>query len=148
ENARSPVGALPPGPAFIVDASGRVAPFGTEIPAESVPDRSFVRGVPADYARREVRGALPPVRGFVADAAGHVAPAELGLDLGNVVQAPRATPQPAAADSFVRSVPAAPASYTAETGRVVPATFSSDVNAQPAPPVQLTPDVEAALKWI
>src|SRR5205807_5363987 len=34
--------ALPAGPNFIADASGRVAPFGTAIPMEQAPDGSYV----------------------------------------------------------------------------------------------------------
>ncbi len=36
------------------------------------PDGSFVRGVPTEYPRKEVRGLLPEGARFHADAAGNV----------------------------------------------------------------------------
>lgn len=59
---RPPAGLLPAGSRYQVAPDGRVAPTGTDIPLTPQPDGSFARGVPAEYARREVRGALPPGR--------------------------------------------------------------------------------------
>ncbi len=70
--------ALPPGPRFVATPDGVVAPAGTDIPMTQAPDGSFVRGVPAEYARRDIRGLLtagrepiitPPPAGAVPDMA-------------------------------------------------------------------------------
>jgi hypothetical protein len=62
EAARTPVAALPPGATFQVAPDGSVAPVGVDIRMTQAPDGSFVRGVPAEYARREVAGLLPAGR--------------------------------------------------------------------------------------
>lgn len=54
--------ALPAGARYVAAPDGRVAPAGTDIPMAQAPDGSFVRGVPAEYARREIAGLLPEGR--------------------------------------------------------------------------------------
>lgn len=53
---------LPAGARWQVTPDGRVVPVGTEAPPSIVSDPSFVRGVPAQYARRDVAGLLPAGR--------------------------------------------------------------------------------------
>jgi hypothetical protein len=62
QGAPTPRAALPPGPRFVSAPDGRVAPAGTDIPMSAAPDGSYVRGVPAEYARREISGLLPAAR--------------------------------------------------------------------------------------
>lgn len=135
---RAAVGALPPAASFIADASGRVAPMGTPIPMEPAPDGSFVRSVPAEYARREPAGLLPAARGFVGDERGTVAP--VGQEI------PTSTASPANVStsdaSSVRSVPAAIADRDFERAKVLRTIYSGDPNAVDAPKVQLS-DAEA-----
>jgi hypothetical protein len=96
-------GYLPAGPRYVSTPDGQVVPVGTDIPPQA--DRSFVRGVPAEYARREIAGALPPGRqAFVTE--------------------PPAGSVPTEPQSSVRSVPAA--SYFDEHGQPV---FLGDVDA-------------------
>lgn len=59
---RGPIAALPPGATFRASPDGRVAPAGVDIPMTQAPDGSFVRGVPAAYARHEIAGLLPAGR--------------------------------------------------------------------------------------
>lgn len=75
--ARQPVGELPPAP-FVSTPDGVVLPPGASLPEDVDPylraldalkqgkDPSFVRGVPAQVARREIRGLLPPHREAIA----------------------------------------------------------------------------------
>ena len=147
--ARAPRAALPPGPAYQVTADGRVVPFGADVPPVQQPDPSFVRSVPAEYARREVRGALPPPRGFVAPESG---PAQSVVDAGPVVtgrgQVIDFTPVQVR-ESSVRSVPAAVVEREFEGRRLVPRVFSSDPNATDAPLLpDLSPEVQHALRWL
>lgn len=86
---RTPAGALPPGARFTVTPDGRAVPMGTDVPMVPAEDGSYVRGVPAEYARREVRGLLPPGRTPI------VTPPPAG-----------SVPQPVGDPSFVRGVPA------------------------------------------
>ena len=59
-DVRPPAGLLPAGARFQADEAGRVGPMGADFPPGA--DPSFVRGVPAEYARRDIAGALPPGR--------------------------------------------------------------------------------------
>lgn len=105
--ASEPMKALPAGPRFEAAADGRIADrqAGQDIPMTKQPDGSFVRGVPADYARREVRGELPPGPRFTADAAGHVADVTAGDDVLRALDEVQRRPRERDA-SFVRGVPA------------------------------------------
>ena len=62
--------ALPSGARFVAAPDGRVAAAGADIPMTQAPDGSFVRGVPAEPARRIIRGELPAGPRFVAGPAG------------------------------------------------------------------------------
>jgi hypothetical protein len=151
---RPVAGALPPGPSFIANERGVVAPLGEPIPMVQAPDGSYVRGVPAEYAKREVRGALPPGPGFVVGENGVAMPLADALNFEGLVQpvvpkAAASTPAVVGPDpSGVRSVPAAPMSYEMQGRKLVPSAYSGDVNAQPAPPVDLRPELQHALRWI
>ena len=93
--------ALPAGARFVAAPGGRVAVAGTDIPMTQAPDGSFVRGVPAEYARSEVRGLLPPGPRFVARAGGVLDADDPFLAALDEVQG--VTPGDS---SFVRGVPA------------------------------------------
>jgi hypothetical protein len=107
---RRPTGLLSPGARFRAAPGGVVAEAGAEIPMARQPDGSFVRGVPAEYARREPRALLPAGPTFVAGEGGAVAPvadpdalAQLAARFGGQ----RVTPPPSASASMGRLVPAA-----------------------------------------
>jgi hypothetical protein len=87
--APEPAGYLPPGATFTVTPDGRAVPMGTDVPMVPASDGSYVRGVPAEYARRDVRGALPPARTPIVTSA-----------------PPGSVPAPVADRSYVRGVPA------------------------------------------
>lgn len=106
--APSPRLALPAGARFVGTPDGRVAAQGTDIRMTQAPDGSFVRGVPAEYARRDVAGLLPEAR----------TPIITDPPAGSV-------PQPRPDGSGVRARRAAVVDYDA-TGRPI---FSSDPNA-------------------
>lgn len=148
--ARPVVGALP-ATSFEVTPEGVAGRPGDVLPMVQAPDGSFVRGVPADYAQREVRGLLPAGPGFIADESGQVATLAQaqGDPFAAALESVRGRRLPTGPDpSGVQSVRAAPLSYTAESGRVEPRTFSGDVEAAPAAQVELSPTEDYALTWI
>lgn len=104
--ARPVRGELTSGASYVGTPKGEIVPAGVAVPGDDAfvlaleavrrgdaPDPSFARGVPAEYARREVRGLLPAKR------------------------EPLITPPPADA-SGVRSVPAAVVDRERMSGRV------------------------------
>lgn len=139
---------LPPGPDFIAGPDG-VVPFGAEMPAPAPPDDpSFVRGVPAEYARREVRGLLPPARRqFVAGERGAVASS---FDVDDPFAAVLAEVRGAVAGQDGSAVRSTPAAVLRETpgGRV--RQYAGDPEAvSPAPERrQLSPDLDARLEAV
>lgn len=103
-----PRAALPPGARFRAAPGGVVAEAGTEIPMVRQPDGSFVRGVPAEYARREVRGELPAGPRFIAGEGGRVAPVDDPASLAKLA-------------AEFGGQPVASSAASASTGRMVPA---------------------------
>lgn len=120
--------ALPPGARFVVGPDGRVVPAGTDIPMTVAPDGSYVRSVPGEYARREVRGALPAARTPI------VTPPP-----------PGSVPAPVADPSYVRGVPAEVARR--EVRALLPGGRARFVGQEhgPAVPVEQANEVLAAL---
>lgn len=139
---RPVVGQLRPGPSFVANEVGTVAKAGETVPMVQAPDGSFVRSVPAEYARREVRGELPPGPSFIAPESGPAATLEQAAAdpftraLAEVRGEPTAAKAPDA--SGVRSVPAAIADRAYDEGKVSRTIYSGDPNAVDAPKVQLS----------
>jgi hypothetical protein len=140
--------ALPPGPAYIAGPEG-VAPLGAVMPAPPIPDDpSFVRGVPAEYAKREVRGLLPPGPRFIAGEGGAIGALDsLADDPFAAVLAEVRRPNVSASASSVRSMPAAVLRETAG-GRV--RQYAGDPAAvSPSPERrQLSPEMESRLEAV
>lgn len=87
-------------PSFVGTPEGTVATVDA-IGMRKAPDGSFVKAVPAEYARHEIAGLLPPAAGFVADEAGRVVPR---TQVGRLVV--KGSPSQAPDPSFVRAEPA------------------------------------------
>lgn len=144
--ARPVRGELPAGARFVAAPDGRVAPAGADIPMTPAPDGSFVRGVPAEYARRESRGALPPGPRFIADEGGTVRTAEQAAEVAPGVDVPASRPP---AQSGVRAVPAAVAArdvnpHAKASEAITVKQYSGDVNATDVPFV--TPEQRRVLE--
>jgi hypothetical protein len=127
-------GFLRPRPTFQATATGDVMPYGTAVPVSAAgSDPSFVRGISAEYARREPVALLPEARtSYVADEAGRVAALEHADQLASSPALQRAD------TSEVRSVPAAIADREFDGRTVTRRVFSGDPSATDAPLVDLT----------
>lgn len=138
-----PQGYLRAAPSFIAGEEGPAARFGETIPMAQAPDGSYVRGVPAEYARREVKGLLPPGPRFIAGEGGQVATLDQsGDDFLSALTAVRA------GQSEVKSVPAAIAGREFSGRKVTNTIYSGDPNAADAPLIDLSPDDIHGLRWL
>lgn len=146
----APRGFLRAGPAYSAPERGPAAKFGDTIPMQHAPDGSYVRSVPGEYARHEVRGLLPAGPRFVAGETGPAATLEQAAARGAAAGADdaftTALQNVRASQSSVRSVPAAPLTYEFKGRTLQPSQYSGDVHATPAPKVDLTPDLNRELR--
>lgn len=138
--------ALPPGPSYVAGPGGVVARVGVDIPTVPVDDPSFARGVPAEYARREVAGLLPPARRqFIAGEGGAIASSFDDADPFVSVLAEIRSPGQGGRDgSVVRSVRAEVLSETSG-GRVRQYASDPDAVAPGAERRRLSPTWESRL---
>ncbi len=143
-----PKGFLRAAPGYVAGPSGEVAPFGTDIPMAHAPDGSFVRGVPAEYARREVRALLPEGRApFIAGEGGQVAAPGTSADaFTSALHAVRSASRESASE--VKGVPAAIAGREFDGRTLTNTIYSGDPHAVDAPLIDLTPDEQQGLRWL
>jgi hypothetical protein len=131
-------GDLGPARGYAVTPEGAAVSAGADIPMRRQPDGSFVRAVPGEYARRDVRGYLPPGPDFVGPEAG---PAGRLESMAAVAAGGRQTSRQAeAAESYVKGQRPAVVAREFEGRKEVGRQYSGDPNAVDVPLMNLSDD--------
>lgn len=120
-------GELPAPRGYVATPSGVIVASGQPVPDTVVPDASFVRAEPAQYAQRDIRGALPPGPDFLVSPEGAAVPLSEAERLQDALsQLSRLdTPVPNGKRTAKVSTPAAVQDFSASGERV----YSSDPTA-------------------